>query len=176
MNMNLTTWEQEILISLYQKETRKNGKIDLPPIQALVNQYQEGEIIPSQPTPETTPSCPNNPQPSFSYTKINSDNPTTYKTNVTNVPPPENQPVKIEAEIINEDREKKAPIPEAIPVSNEKIPIDPLQIERIILELQLMETAQNLSKPPNKRLKSPHLGEIEKRLNQFIKKIIVINN
>jgi len=147
---------------------KKNGKIDLPTIQALVNQYQEGEIIPSQPTPETTPS-PNPSQFSANYTKINSDNNTINNTNVTNVPPPENPPVKIEAEIINEDKEKKAPISETIPVNNE-IPIDTQQLERIILELQLTETAQNLAKPPKKRLKSPHLGEIEKRLNQFIYK------
>lgn len=169
MNMNLTTWEQEILISLYQNETRKTGNIDLPTIQALVNQYQEGEIIPSQPTPETTPS-PNPSQPSSTTIKNNSDNTIVNNhtnNHTTNVPPPENQPVKIEAEIINEDKEKKAPISEAIPVNNE-IPIDPLQLERIVLELQLTETAQNLSLPPKKRLKSPHLGEIEKRLNQFI--------
>lgn len=93
---------------------KKNGKIDLPTIQALVNQYQEGEIIPSQPTPETTPS-PNPSQFSANYTKINSDNNTINNTNVTNVPPPENPPVKIEAEIINEDKEKKLLFPKQSP-------------------------------------------------------------
>jgi len=119
-------------------------------------------VIPSPSTPETPPSCPNNPQPSSSYTKINSDNTTTNTTNVTNVPPPENKPVNMTAEI-----EQSSPTKPSLPSSSTP-PIDPLQLERIVLELQLAETAEYLTKPPNKRLKSKFLGEIEKRINTWL--------